>query len=151
MESAKIHNKGMGELFDSYTKKNIERNKKALKEHPDGKIDNHKIADYMPFLEWVNPRTAKRQNLRGLTILSFYGKIPSEAAIVRYGLEPLLEACIINENEATAIGKWFDNTEPQPDNFGFPGFTKSMVIEGHTYTLETHGWSGYRDLIILCC
>ena len=94
---------------------------------------------------------SKGQSLFGLSLICLETK-PSkefEEKIVRYGLDPLLKAAIINEKEADEIVQWFLKTKPSWESNNTSKFEKEFELDGKKYKILTDSYRNYRDLNLL--
>jgi len=77
---------------------------KVVKLKPGAKIGRNKIAGILPFAWEVMPLIASRQEeILGWNIILLCDKPDNEEEIVRRGLQPLLEAKILTNEEAGRI------------------------------------------------
>lgn len=139
---------GPEQYFRQFTTENIENWRLAVEANPEVGYNGSKIADLLPFVETVMPRVGLAQSLLGFSIICLEGPMKDVAAIVAYGLEPLLKAEVIADADATAITKWFETTTPSWDGARNPNFSKQVTVGGKPYTIHTDSHRNYRDLNI---
>ncbi|MBU0547030.1 MAG: hypothetical protein ABH876_01180 [Patescibacteria group bacterium] len=141
----------MSKFYQECTPKTIQAWEEAVKKNPDAEWHFNKISKILPFLKKVMPRIGNGQSLFGLSIVCLSVKPKRKAyeeKIVRYGLEPLLKANILTEEEAGKIVQWFLKTKPTWNSGGAGYFTKDFEIDGTKYRLITDSYRGFRDLNI---
>ncbi|KPJ56867.1 hypothetical protein AMJ49_03580 [Parcubacteria bacterium DG_74_2] len=136
----------MKKFYQEFTPKTIRKWEKGAKENPDAEWSCNKINEILPFIKKVMPRIGRNQSLFGLSIISLLGKPKNEGEIIRYGLEPLLKAGVLTEEEMNKIIEWFQKTKPTWNSGGAGDFTKEFEIEGKKYRLITDSYRNYRDL-----
>ena len=136
----------MEKFFQQFTPEVIKNWEKAVQKNPNAEWNFNRICDILPFLKRVMPRIGRNQSIFGLSIISLDGKVQNEREIIQYGLEPLLTARIITEEETKWIVNWYLQTQPAWDSGGAGHFQKEFEIDGVKYKLITDSYRNCRDL-----
>lgn len=134
------------EVYQQITQEVVERWKAAVQADPLAQWNENRIGPLLPFVEQVQPRIGVNQSLFGLSIISLEGRVPDEAQVVGYGLEPLTAAGVLTEEEAEQIVSWYANTDPALESGGLGRFQKTFDLGGQRYELFTDSYRGCRDL-----
>jgi len=137
---------GTDKFFQQFTPEIVENWERAVQKNPDAEWGYNKMRSLIPFLKRVMPRIGKNQSLFGLSIISLDGKSQNEKWIVRYGLEPLLKAQILTQEEVGQIVVWYEQTDPTWDSGGARQFQKEFEIDEIKYRLITDSYRNCRDL-----
>ncbi len=148
-QSPQIQN--MDRFFQQFTPEIVRGWEEVVQENPDAEWNFNQAHNLLPFLKKVMPRIAQNQSCFGLSIISLNGRTPNEREIVQYGLEPLLTARVLTQEEAEQIVNWYLQTQPTWDRMiwnprGTKNFRKEFEIEGVRYAFITDSYRGYRDL-----
>ncbi|MEE9525033.1 MAG: hypothetical protein V3V78_00310 [Candidatus Woesearchaeota archaeon] len=140
----------MAQVYHEFTPDIIAKWEAAVQENPDAEWTCQKVADILPFLKTVQlrvqPRFGKNQSLFGFSIISLDRSYKDEPEVVAYGLEPLVKAEILTDDEASKISDWYKNTQPSWDSNNTHRFEKTFKLGDHRYRLSTDCYRGCRDL-----
>lgn len=136
----------MNRFFQQFTSDIVEKLEEAVQKNPEAEWNCNRIRDILPFLKKVMPQIGQNQSLFGLSIISLDGRAPNEREIVQYGLEPLLGADVLTEEEVERIVNWYLQTQPTWDSGGAGHFQKEFEIDGMRYRLITDSYRNCRDL-----
>ena len=113
---------------------------KAVSENPRATWKGIPVADLLPLAKKVLRTSTLRVSgytVLGLNIVSLRNNPVNGTAVVRFGLEPLVQAEIISREEAESIVSWYMKTIPRTR--GEEGaFKKEFIIEGKKYRLSTN-------------
>lgn len=138
--------RGMEEFYSQFTPEDVKTWEEAIEKNPDVEWNYNRVKDLLPFVRKVMPRIGQGQSLLGFSIICLNGKCKNEKEVVEYGLEPLLLANIITEEEAARITNWYLQTQPTWDSGGAGRFQKEFEIEDIKYRLITDSCRNCRDL-----
>lgn len=140
------------EHYSQFTPETVSTWEGWLKDNPDVEWNYNKLSEILPFIKKVLPRIGKNQSMFGFSIISLRGDLEKLDEIVLYGLEPLHDADILDQNEVQKIVNWYVGSTPQwdshsPKAYSQPkGFNKKFTIDGINYELRTDNYRNYRDL-----
>lgn len=137
---------GMEKFYHQITPEDLNNWEEAAQKNPDVEWSYSRVKDLLPFVKKVMPRIGQNQSLFGFSIICLNGKFKGEKEVVEYGLEPLLVANIITEEEATRITNWYLQTQPTWDSGEAGRFQKEFEIENIKYRLITDSCRNCRDL-----
>jgi hypothetical protein len=144
-----ISKTNMAKVYQTFTSEIIAKWEEAVQKNPDAEWSDNKISDILPFIKTVKPRITSNQSAFGFSILSLDRSYEDEPRVIAYGLEPLVKAEILTNDEANQIGDWYKNTSPSWDSNNLGRFEKNFAVDGHTYKLITDCYRGCRDLNLL--
>ena len=90
----------VNDLYQAFTPEVIARLELKLKQDPDATWNENRLADILPFVKAVpGLRIGMEQSLFGLSIISLPLGYSNESELVRYGLEPLIDAQLITQED----------------------------------------------------
>lgn len=146
MMTKKLHKspKNVSDLYVEINSGHIYAWEHGLKEYPDAEWNKNKLADVLPFVKLVKPRIGLIQNTVGLKIISLDRNYHDEEEIIKYGLEPLKKAQILEESEIEQVTKWYKQTQIDLNHEN--AFEKTFDINDKKYKLETNSKHNYRHL-----
>ncbi|MFC1697230.1 hypothetical protein ACFL1H_02785 [Nanoarchaeota archaeon] len=140
----KMNQINYSDIYQEFTGEVISKWEEAVEKNPDCEYNCNKVKELLPFVKKVKPRVGQNQSLFGLSIISLDRKYQNEKDIVEYGLEPLVNAQILNKNEVNKIVTWYLDKDPSVKEVF--AFHKVFNINGDTYELITDCYRGFRDL-----
>lgn len=136
--------KNVSDLYVEINSGHIYAWEHGLKEFPDAELSYNKLADILPFVKLVKPRITIRTDISGLKIISLDRNYHDEEEIIKYGLEPLKKAQILEESELEQVTRWYKQTQTNlnPEDT----FEKIFSINNKKYKLETNSDKNHRHL-----
>jgi len=137
---------GMEKFYNQFTPEDVNTWEAELEKNPDTEWNYNRVKDLLPFVKKVMPRIGQNQSLLGFSIISLNGKVKNEREVIKHGLNPLLTAKIITEEEAEQIISWYLRTQPTWNSGGAGHFQKVFHIEEVGYRLTTDSCRNCRDL-----
>lgn len=102
----------------------------------------------IPFFEKVLPRIPINQGSleSKLSLISIKGTIQNEAEVVKYGLEPLLKADILDTEDVELISNWYSNIRCTRHNVHEQRYVKHFCLKNVSYILSVDSYKDNRDL-----
>jgi hypothetical protein len=138
--------RGFADFYQEFTPQIVGAWEDAAQKDEGAEWSCNCIKPLVPFLKKVMPRVGQNQSLFGLSIISLKEKVPNEENVVRYGLEPLLKAKIVSDEDVEKIVAWYKTTNPNWDSNNSKRFEKEFVIDEVNYKLITDSYRNCRDL-----
>jgi hypothetical protein len=136
-----------GDFFCRFTPETIAQWEDVVRENPESTWNLSLVIKLLPFIKKVNPRVATKQCMMFFTIILLHHKYKKNDQLIRYGLEPLLQANILNQNEANQIVSWFFDKLPNKGDSsltilaGNYKIQKEFKIDGIDYKLVVYSYS----------